>query len=122
VSAKLALLRSVENATRVPALLVGRELAAAAVADVAAMLQYGRTPVLCALSDALRILNASQAATKASSDQPQATKRQTQSSMKRKLKMGCRKLTFMLSWANEVQASEYTALHELAAKEVLHHR
>lgn len=121
-SGREALLRSVEAGAKNPSLRAGRALAAATVADAAAVLRYRRPLVLCALSDAQRILDAGKAAISATSSLPAAAARQAQKSSRRQLSLGLRKLYFMLSWANELPDSEYVALHQLAAEEAEHHR
>lgn len=121
-SGREALLRSVEAACRSPSLQAGRGLAAATVADAAAVLQHRRPPVLCALTDAQRILSAGKAATSLASSQPQAAVRQAQKGLRKRLSLGSRKISFMLSWANELRESEYVALHQLAGEEAEHHK
>ena len=115
-----AMLRSIETACRSPLLLAGlhsRSLAVATLYDVLAVLQHGRPTVLCALADAQRIFNRAEGAFRSAGPDSSVSR-----STRRCWTSGSKKLDFFLSWANELPASEYVSLHQLALLEAEHHR
>ena len=115
-----AMLRSIETACRSPLLLAGlqsRALAVATLYDVVAVLQHGRPTVLCALADAQRILANANRAFGGAGAQGSVSR-----STRRRWTTGLKKLDFFLSWANELPASEYITLHQLALHEAEQHR